>query len=38
MALLDAYGPGSSRATSGDETRIIRLSYGPNELYTRWTQ
>ncbi len=38
VALLDAYGPGSSRATSGDETRIIRLSYGPNELYTRWTQ
>lgn len=38
VTLLDAYGPGSSRATSGDETRIIRLSYGPNELYTRWTQ
>lgn len=38
VALLDAYGPGSSRATSGGETRIIRMSYGAQELYTRWAQ
>ena len=36
VALLDAYGPASSRASSGGETRIIRMGYGPDELYTRW--
>src|SRR6266404_6390377 len=33
VLLLDAYGPGNSRASSGGETRIIRMSYGPDELY-----
>ena len=37
VLLLDACGPGHSRATSGGETRLIRMSYGANELYTRWT-
>jgi len=36
VALLDAYGPASSRASSGGETRILRMGYGPDELYTRW--
>src|ERR1043166_7885987 len=36
VALLDAYGPASSRASSGGETRVIRMGYGPDELYTRW--
>src|SRR4051812_15210335 len=36
--LLDAYGAGHPRATSGDETRIIRSSHGPDELYTRWSR
>jgi sarcosine oxidase len=36
VTLLDAYGPGSSRATSGDETRGLRFAYGDRELYTRW--
>jgi monomeric sarcosine oxidase len=36
VVLLDAYGPASSRASSGGETRIIRMGYGPDELYTRW--
>src|SRR6202140_5625659 len=36
VALLDAYGPANSRASSGGETRIIRMGYGPDELYTRW--
>jgi monomeric sarcosine oxidase len=35
VALVDAYGPASSRASSGGETRVIRMSYGPDELYTR---
>jgi sarcosine oxidase len=36
MLLLDAYGPGNSRASSGGESRIIRMGYGADELYTRW--
>ncbi len=35
VALVDAYGSASSRASSGGETRILRLSYGSDELYTR---
>lgn len=38
VLLLDAYGPGNSRATSGGESRIIRLGYGPDEIYTRSAQ
>lgn len=36
VALLDAYGPGNNRSSSGDESRIIRMCYGVDELYTRW--
>lgn len=36
VALLDAYGPANSRASSGGESRIIRMGYGPDEIYTRW--
>ncbi len=36
VVLLDAYGPASTRASSGGETRVIRMGYGPDELYTRW--
>lgn len=35
VALIDAYGPGSSRASSGGETRITRMGYGAQEIYTR---
>src|SRR5436305_5677615 len=38
VALLEAYGPGHSRASSGGETRIMRMGYGADELYTRWSQ
>ena len=38
VLLLDAYGPASSRASSGGETRIIRMGYGPDEVYTKWSQ
>lgn len=38
VLLLDAYGPGNSRASSGGESRLIRASYGPDEIYTRWAQ
>ena len=36
VALVDAHGPANSRASSGGETRVIRMGYGPDELYTRW--
>jgi sarcosine oxidase len=34
VSLLDAWGPGNSRSSSGGETRIIRGTYGPNQPYT----
>ena len=36
VALLDGYGPANSRASSGGESRIIRMGYGADEIYTRW--
>src|SRR6266481_4153964 len=38
VLLLDAYGTGNSRASSGGESRIIRMGYGPDEIYTRSAQ
>jgi glycine/D-amino acid oxidase-like deaminating enzyme len=35
VTLVDAYGPGNSRATSGDESRGIRSSYAERELWVR---
>jgi len=35
VTLLDAWGPGNSRASSGGETRVIRGTYGPDRVYTR---
>ena len=35
VALLDAYGPANSRSSSGGESRIIRMGYGADEIYTR---
>jgi len=37
VLLLDAHGPGNSRASSGGESRVIRMGYGADELYTRWS-
>jgi sarcosine oxidase len=37
VALLDAYGPANARASSGGESRIIRMGYGADEIYTRWS-
>ncbi len=35
VTLLDSWGPGNSRASSGGETRVIRGTYGANKIYTR---
>lgn len=33
VTLIDAWGPGNSRSSSGDETRVIRSTYGANQFY-----
>jgi len=38
VVLLDAYGPGNNRASSGGESRMIRMGYGPDQIYTRMAQ
>jgi monomeric sarcosine oxidase len=35
VTLIDAWGPGNSRASSGGETRIIRGAYGPDQPYSK---
>ena len=37
VTLVDAWGPGNARASSGGETRIIRATYGQRAIYTRMT-
>lgn len=39
VTLVDAYGPGNARQTSGDETRGVRSSYGdrPGQQGETWT-
>ena len=34
VTLLDAWGAGNSRASSGGETRVMRGTYGPDQPYT----
>jgi sarcosine oxidase len=38
VLLIEMYGPAHARASSGGETRIIRMGYGPDEIYTRWSK
>lgn len=43
VTLVDAYGPGNARATSGDETRGVRSSYGDRpgamgEVWMLWAR
>ncbi len=35
VTLLDAWGPGNLRASSGGETRVMRGAYGPGQPYTK---
>ncbi|MFI4943323.1 MAG: FAD-dependent oxidoreductase, partial [Burkholderiales bacterium] len=37
VLLVDQYGPANARASSGGESRVIRMSYGPDETYTRFS-
>jgi glycine/D-amino acid oxidase-like deaminating enzyme len=36
--LIDAFGAGHPRATSGDESRIIRCSHGADPFYAHWSR
>ncbi len=38
VILLDKYGPANARASSGGDTRVIRMAYGPDGIYTRMSQ
>lgn len=35
VLVVDAFGAANSRSSSGGESRIIRMGYGPDEIYTR---
>lgn len=35
VTLVDAWGPGNARASSGGETRVIRTTYGARTIYTK---
>jgi monomeric sarcosine oxidase len=35
VTLIDAWGPGNARASSGGATRVIRATYGRQAIYTR---
>ena len=37
VLLLDKYGPANARASSAGESRVIRMSYGRDEVYTRFS-
>lgn len=38
VLMLDGYGAGNSRSSSGGETRALRLGYGPDVLMTQWAR
>ncbi|HMD41426.1 MAG TPA: FAD-dependent oxidoreductase, partial [Candidatus Acidoferrum sp.] len=37
VLLVEAHAPAHARASSGGESRIVRMSYGADEIYTRWS-
>lgn len=38
VTLVDAYESGNSRSSSSGESRVIRMGYGADVLYTRWAR
>lgn len=38
VTLVDAWGAGNPRATSSDESRVLRCGYGDRAIYTDWTR
>ena len=37
VALVEAYGPGNPKASSGAASRVIRMGYGADQIYTNWS-
>ena len=37
VALIEAAGPGNPHSSSGGASRVIRMGYGADEIYTRWS-
>lgn len=38
VTLVDAYGPASPRASSSDQSRILRCGYGADEIYSQFAR
>ena len=38
VLLVDQYGPANARASSGGDTRVIRMAYGADAIYTRMSR
>ena len=38
VTIVDAYGAGNSRSSSGDESRILRCGYGPDAIYSEFAR
>lgn len=38
VLLVDQYGPANTRASSGGESRVMRMAYGSDVIYTRMAQ
>lgn len=36
VTLLDAWGAGNARSSSGGDSRVIRAMYGPDSVYVNW--
>ncbi len=36
VVLIDTYGAGHTRASSGGESRVLRMGYGSEKIYTQW--
>ena len=38
VTLVDAFGTGNTRSSSGGASRVFRVGYGREEIYSRWAQ
>ena len=38
VTLVDAFGAGNTRSSSGGASRVFRVGYGPDAIYSRWAQ
>ena len=38
VTLIDAFGAGNTRSSSGGASRVLRIGYGPEAIYSRWAQ